>query len=36
VDDIADTPELHAGLLTKIGTTVLLVVIPSYRPVRNN
>jgi hypothetical protein len=32
VDDVADTPELHAGLLTKVGTTVLLIVIPSYRP----
>jgi adenine/guanine phosphoribosyltransferase-like PRPP-binding protein len=36
VDDVADTPELHAGLLAKVGTTVLLVVIPSYRPVHND
>jgi hypothetical protein len=32
VDDVADTPDLHAGLLKKVGTAVLLVVIPSYRP----
>ncbi|MEO5874648.1 MAG: phosphoribosyltransferase family protein [Streptosporangiaceae bacterium] len=32
VDDVADTPELHHGLLGRIGTTVLLAVIPSHRP----
>jgi hypothetical protein len=36
VDDVADTPELEAGLLTKVGTTVVLVVIPSFRPVHHD